>query len=1140
MPKLTDQGFQHSGSIDPHILKGLNRIKKRVYVVGRFNNSDDTRGRLFAFGSKKLRDELEDIDDLEDVVIGCEPTGESFLDAVRPIVAEWIEEGFGPTVGTKFPTKLDRDLTGYREIAINAFMLMYDGEGSSLSPETGKRVLAQLENAADAYVSFAQSQSKLLAELNGLLYAFQKTNSFGYNPMIAKKGLAFPTSFQEALFQYLLDEDQKGEFNLEGIELPGKMTGATARKFVRAGVCDFRNQLMTSTEEKRSKSTRNKISEGVRNAFQEQRESIQRGVKLLQSRVMMGAIPTWQFFLLFGKHPDEIDHETDPSDLLDKLIGQSEDERRVKIGSKEVVLAKPIRQVSKAVGDKLTAGLHDSLPAALNAYANQENKGIVAFEKKLEKQGLDKEQIGAVSSRLNILHEICVKSAEGEDDAAAKKAKHKETADELIESFLDELDQDFIRFLIGSPVVTGEMFKRAYEKRCRSRYMRAISLVSGTTGKLQDVSLKERKRISDEIDKIEDELPSRIDRLLVKFLETASTKLTSAVADEYYAIGVKARNRANELWERSSRIDSGDAAHSKKTAARLTGLVDKPLNSLELVQHAELEMQQRADGTVETSTKSSAPKKKTAKKASAKPTKGSVKESREKSGESQQQSTFRDKLLNAARRNRATSEQSKEPKEEKLLEEGAEIIADHASNADKKIKEAREKKDKVFVRKDREIALREMAMSRSEDLYFGEEYSSLLDLALDAVACGSESPDEFFKKFPMSKYFPLEEVEQVRDWYLRLWHMLKESCIALEKHISEVRAFIGLIEKCSSALKKLDGGAELYLFNGSGSEFVSWVSEQGDENQLWLAEHVRESYFLAPTAVCILESALTNESRFTGDDEDFAEGVSTMVDGEIASNAASFLSAIKSAAEPADSKMNCPVILFGPCDPLGGRTRHWASNYEGIGAQIEESFNGLCYVVGPAIRRGKKQRAPLAEITVPMSLAVVEKILSHNCTYDEKPQKADRDELHRGFVNLASKNRPASDMIDSFCSDKSLFPTERNAQNFSSLRLALFAQYVQWLYDALHWDVKFDKETIPHFHAVFEHLTAESDFKTNQTTMRNSIADYLRVVGTDSDELQIDFERKAIAYYLSSTEAEEFTWLALGDLAKAQTSEEEG
>ncbi len=1134
MTAFTEKRFENKDSIDPLILEGLIKLKKRVYVVGKFNNSDDVRGRLFAFTSPSRRSQLESVADLSDVLTCCEPNEQAFFDSIRPIVAEWVQPGFGPTIGTKFPAEDDRKkLNGYKEIVINSYSLMYDGDGQQLSPSVGERVLVQLEAAADAYIGYAESQRNLLELFNELLYAFQKTNKLGYNPMLAKKDLYFPPDFQEAFFQYLLFEDPKKDFNLADAMLPAKMKGMKATKFVKAGVREFRNQILSAIGDSKSKS--NKISTNVRESFQKQRKDILQGIKLLQSRVMMGAIPTWQFSLLFGKHPDEISQEKDPQFLLSKLHGKTEQERKIKIRNKETTLAKPIRQVSQAIGDRLASGLRSELPKALNAFIHDDKKGIDSFEKLLKTQGLKDDQIASVSERLRVLRDICNKSAEEGKDEIEKKSLFEEAASELIDSFIDELDQDFLRFLVGVPIVTGEMFKAAYVKRCRSRYMRAVSLVSGTTGKLQSVSVEERKKISDEIEEIENKLP--IDRLLSKFLSTASLKLSSEIADEYLAIGIQARIRTRELWgeERESLTKS----HSTATATELTGVVDKQVTGSDIVQEAEIELQQHADGSVRPMQSV---------KQVVKPDKAAKNSSKKEAGnktppqlKTDTKTSFRERLIQAARSSRISdSEKVKEPSEEELVFSGAKIIAEHCSNAAAKVKKARSKGDKMFLRKDREIALREIAMSRKGDLYFEEEYSTLIELALDAVACGSNSPEEFFKKFPMSKYFPLESVDQVRDWYLRLWHMLKESCVSLEKHISEVRALSELIEKCQSAIRS---GAELYVYNGSASDFVNWVSENGDGNQFWLAESVKRVQFLAPSAVCVLESALMSESRFEEeateeDANEEEEDTDSLIDGEISSQAASFLSGIKSATELSDSRIVCPIILFGPCDPLNGRNGNWYGNFEDIGTAIDNDLNGLCYVVGPAIRRGAKQKSPLAEITIPTSLAVVEKLLSNKCTYMEAAEKADRSIPKRGFVNLASKGKPVGEMIDSFCSDKKLFPAERNADNFASMRVTLFAQYVQWLHDSLHWETAFDERTWQYFQSTFQHLTAESNEKKNQTRYRKAVSKYLNVLGADSDELQIAFEESAVAFYLDSNISEVYSWMSFPSFGKEPGSSE--
>jgi hypothetical protein len=312
-----------------------------------------------------------------------------------------------------------------------------------------------------------------------------------------------------------------------------------------------------------------------------------------------------------------------------------------------------------------------------------------------------------------------------------------------------------------------------------------------------------------------------------------------------------------------------------------------------------------------------------------------------------------------------------EPDAEADVDTGIQMIIKQAEQALAEIREVRRNPETPveFKRKCRRVALAEMMIAKNQSLGLGKPMSKLYELTLDLLVYGADQPDRFLQENSLTKYYDLPNGYQLFNLFERLGDLADESRKKMARLFSEVRGVRYLLEQVGNRLRD---DCELFIFNGTGAEFLNWINETNEDpsRQFWQESNHASTHFILPGLIYVLESAYASETGVPDDQ-------GGLFGGDTFGGLFDFLEALRGFQTEVDGSYALPPMIIStslPFDtPASGDKRLW---HEIIRDRLPEtslhsSYPNAIYVVGPS------RRLPDAPtLTRPAGFYVVESILN--------------------------------------------------------------------------------------------------------------------------------------------------------------------
>jgi hypothetical protein len=274
-----------------------------------------------------------------------------------------------------------------------------------------------------------------------------------------------------------------------------------------------------------------------------------------------------------------------------------------------------------------------------------------------------------------------------------------------------------------------------------------------------------------------------------------------------------------------------------------------------------------------------------------------------------------------------------------------------------------------FKRKCRRVALAEMMIAKNQSLGLGKPMSKLYELTLDLLVYGADQPDSFLRENSLTKYYDITDGLGLYNLFERLGIQADESREKMARLFSEVKGVRYLLEQVGNRLRD---DCELFIFNGTGAEFLNWVNETNEDasRQFWLESNHASRHFILPGLIYVLESAYATDSG--GPDQGGG-----FYGGDTFEGLVNFLGALNGFQSAVDGSYALPPIIISTSlpfnTPADGDNRLWHQIIQDSVREtsLHSSYAGPIYVVGPA-----RVLPDAPTLTRPAGFYVVESILN--------------------------------------------------------------------------------------------------------------------------------------------------------------------
>ncbi len=548
-------------------IDALNRIKKRVFIVGRFNQRfGGAEPDIFLFtnrpGSSLSERYARNFSSQGNAssVFGMDYG--FFVQALQPAIAEKVEEKNNwyrfQTVEQVVPTGKDDLREGasvidvfnyfFQRAVANSEQQAYRETQPGLPKELlkadldrGKAILKQIRGNLNTFCTFQPQTHRVVDNLAVLLSQCSREHGL---PAFAH-GWALPGGLAERLLDFVYAEDARAPFDASGLDFSGPWeklkNDRKSREMFANVVSAFRDSLLGiqlqqythirfKGTQPLSRLAQEAISDELKSDFQQARVAFNGLRQILRSKVLLSMILEWLLSTYY-----EID------DLAD--LGNANQAKRDGAVEKAIMerwrqngLAKPVRRPTREERARfsalLTAGFSDVL------------KAIIAPDAEL----------GSVTERLaEPLRELVesVRSDTRKRDLLTKVAGSDLDPD-LQKAFLGAsrtvLLDVLCPALYRNPIITTQMLKSFFRQEVTETYLTAIFLADSTQEDVRAIAEKHLEFFESKIDKATQEIRDEneiLSRLLGDFLNV----FTQPEIQRRLTEGIRVLQEVHSLYE---------------------------------------------------------------------------------------------------------------------------------------------------------------------------------------------------------------------------------------------------------------------------------------------------------------------------------------------------------------------------------------------------------------------------------------------------------------------------------------------------------------------------------------------------------------------------------------------------------------
>ena len=800
-------------------MKAIERLKKRVFIVGRFNQSGvgQSPPAMYLFTkrtvSETYRKNFSDVSDL---------SYNSFVQLLKPAVAEKSE------AGERFPSIVQviprADETLETSFVVDTFNYFF-GRAASNSDQPafkadspmredrellatdaemrGLGILTQIRRNLQTISTFQHRSFELVEQAARL---FQRCAREHGMPAYAYPD-PLPGGFPEKLIDFLYSEDPAGEFDVDGLTFSGEWESMQANIGAQAalkaivgayrdallgsrglghGSWVFRNQTLDQHAIACVGDAKDLAGDYVRarSAFNEMRQ-------ILRSKVLLSMVLEWVVGSLDGiKDAKAVPAKEEGN--LNRAIGRAILER-----AKENGLAEPIKRPSAEERRRFTNELTANFAAVLDSLLGE-----------------------AVASSLGPELRSLVETMRGNKDVcgALRRMSGHGKDDEQYRAFVDAnrtIIMDILcPALFRTPVVTPEILRRELRREMIRSFLAAVLLSDRNDEGV-------RKIAEDHMLALEE----RIEKEKIKDIEGISKLL----------LGDYLRLIANPATERE--VEESIRVLVEADALRQAGYVDDQRPSMVMTIHGDPQAKAiRQTGVPAASVSASVEGYVRDKLRRAEETVG--RENEEAIATETALETELDRRIDEIMAAGASADDARSPVDARVKEVAETMLGDEdlklrltdtLSASERALqyifrRYAEKKHLKRFAGQVERMMLTNLMLLFQEDLGLGKQSSNLYQLLLDMILhLDPEQPNpmEFLREKSLTEYFNNADLSGagITDLKQTLKVQALKSLKNIQDFVSELRGISYLMERVGS-----DQEAEIIVINATADEFVAWLN----------------------------------------------------------------------------------------------------------------------------------------------------------------------------------------------------------------------------------------------------------------------------------------------------------------------------
>lgn len=366
-------------------LEALKRIRRRVFVVGRFNNANDASGDPTTY----LLTGREPYADYSKHFARVGPLSyDSFVKLVQPKIAEEVDKaGLIPQVRQKIPSgQVAKEeslsvLDPYNYFFLRA-VATTDQEAfkkekpdleNYLNSDPGQSIFKQIRSSLATFCEFQPKHPELVDALAKLFNGCQGGEAI---PRSYAEGKPFPVGLPERLIDYLYAEDTSLPFDLEGIDFSSAtwkhlQTNTAARDDLVNIIGAFRACMLTGNADQyggkyvgqkslRSLAESRHCGEALRKDFDVARDAYNKLRQILRNRVLLSMVLEWVVSSIYQKSEvQNLGDDYSKDVLVQKAV------REGKLGLAAPVV-RPDQEQQEAISQLLAANLKELVGAVVS------------------------------------------------------------------------------------------------------------------------------------------------------------------------------------------------------------------------------------------------------------------------------------------------------------------------------------------------------------------------------------------------------------------------------------------------------------------------------------------------------------------------------------------------------------------------------------------------------------------------------------------------------------------------------------------------------------------------------------------------------------------------------------------------------
>ena len=502
----------------------LARMKKRVYIVGRFNQrAKGTDPEVYLFTNRGNLTELY----AKNFTSVFDMRYDSFVQALRPSIAEQIDEsGRFPIVRQNVP-KGDGALEGtsvidvfnyfFQRAVANSSQKAFEDERPGLPPELlqegdrtrGKAILRQIRKNLETFCAF-QPHTHLIVERFATLMS---AVALEYGLPSFGTGGPLPGGLPERIVDFLYAQDVRASFDLRGLDFSGPWQELAdeegeGRRTFQTVVGAFRDAMLKSRAQQynairfRGNKPLSELADRaaagllpmrprnededppedeLREGFRDARVAFNGLREILRSKVLLSMVLEW---VLSGYYDvKDVRSAAQNEYARDKALEKAVLERWQENG-----LARPVKRPSRQERRRFSQMLTESFEKVLAA--------VIASEETAEKKvaSLAPELRGLVKNlRANPERRRLLATVAGADLDDELQQAFRESAKAML---LDVLVPPLYR----SPILTVQMLKRQFREESMAAYLTAVFLGESSQEAVSDIARKHLDFFESKID----------------------------------------------------------------------------------------------------------------------------------------------------------------------------------------------------------------------------------------------------------------------------------------------------------------------------------------------------------------------------------------------------------------------------------------------------------------------------------------------------------------------------------------------------------------------------------------------------------------------------------------------------------------